>query len=62
MCSNIGNGSPSQVGYMGYSGWVDNSVTMFLGRNLDRLHMGELSWITDDPWPDTLPGTAHAMN
>lgn len=62
VCSNVGNGSPSQIGYMGYSGWVDNTVTMFLGRNLDRLHMGELSWVTDDPWPDTLPGTAHTVS
>lgn len=62
VCSNIGNGMPSQVGYIAFSGNINNSVTMHLGRNLNRLHMGELSWITDDPWPDNLPGTAYPVS
>lgn len=62
VCSNIGNGLPNQVGYIAFSGHQNNTAIMNLSRSIDRFNLGELSWVTDDPWPDTLPGTAHAVN
>lgn len=62
VCSNIGNSLPMQVGYIAFSGDINNIVAMQLTRNLNRFHLGELSWITDDPWPENLPGTAYPVS
>lgn len=61
VCSNIGNGMPVPVGYIAFSGHQSNTVIMQITRNIDRFHLGELSWETDDPWPENLPGTPHTV-
>lgn len=56
--TNIGNGQPTDCGRIGYRLWVNQEIQVRITNNGTRYWVAELSWLTSDEWPETLPGTA----
>ena len=56
--TNIGNGMPTDCGRISYRLWVSEEIQVRITNNGTRYWVAELSWLTSDEWPETLPGAA----